>query len=323
MPPEREGGRTLSEAPPPWYRGLPTLTTEVACDGQRHRITWREGELRLEDHDALAEQSLAALGGTPPICVELLEAWRAERGSEHLLELFLARETLSPDDLTLRKRRHEAELESARRMALPVHGQLGAGPEGIRRARLRERQAQERVEREQRAWRDSLIDLLSPGLRRALALSMVAAIEQRWHEDRYRQGRMRDAERALEGLAKPLLSHVARGWSRDLTPYRDFEVTARLLAPGEEPSCTLWADRRIVYATLSLPLSWFTEVWAQGISLVDGCFVMSVSETCRDRVRLRVLAVRLEGRHWKTRTSLEEPALVTRGRAGQWRLQWL
>jgi hypothetical protein len=59
-----------------WTRGVPPLRVPVACQGAEHTIAWRRGSLVLEDHDAVADEVLVALGGDPPPCLEVQRSWR-------------------------------------------------------------------------------------------------------------------------------------------------------------------------------------------------------------------------------------------------------
>ncbi|MFN0091954.1 MAG: hypothetical protein ACKVWR_17065 [Acidimicrobiales bacterium] len=59
-----------------WYRGTPPASVEVDCQGEKHRVRWKRGRLILEAHDAAGEAALAALGGAPCPCLDVLTAWR-------------------------------------------------------------------------------------------------------------------------------------------------------------------------------------------------------------------------------------------------------
>lgn len=59
-----------------WPRNVPPLRVPVACQGAEHTITWRRGSLVLDDHDAVADEVLVALGGEPPPCLEVQRSWR-------------------------------------------------------------------------------------------------------------------------------------------------------------------------------------------------------------------------------------------------------
>lgn len=68
---------------------LEPVELPVECGGQTHRLRWAEGELRSLDHaDAEGERTLAALGGEPSRCVQLLDAWA--RHADDLDVLLLA-----------------------------------------------------------------------------------------------------------------------------------------------------------------------------------------------------------------------------------------
>lgn len=59
-----------------WFSGYAGVSIDVVCDGASHRLTWRSARLVVEDHDVPGELGLAALGGTPPRCIRILQAWR-------------------------------------------------------------------------------------------------------------------------------------------------------------------------------------------------------------------------------------------------------
>lgn len=62
----------------PWYDRVPPVTFETECEGHRHTITWREGQLSLDEHpEPDAERALVALGGSVPRCVRILDLWDA------------------------------------------------------------------------------------------------------------------------------------------------------------------------------------------------------------------------------------------------------
>lgn len=306
-----------------WYHRLPAVTAEIDCGGAGHRITWRRGRLVLEDHDALAEESLAALGAKPPMCLELLELWRRRRGSELLYDLLLGEGTLSREELELMRASHETEVERAQSMSERMPAHFRHQGRGVEMVRLVERQAVERLERERQMWAVTLAKIMPPGLRRRLGLSVIVNIERHWEDYGFRHQHVRHVEPVLTALATPLFEQSVSSSKRTRKRYRGLPARTALLAPGEFPTCAMRVDRGGPYAALSLPLSWFTEVWARGIALVDGCFVMSVEDGSADGTSLRVAAVRLKRRGWRAPKSLEAPALLTRDRGGVWHLQWL
>lgn len=60
-----------------WQRAAPVIRSHVVCKGADHVVVWRRGALALAHHDLAAEEALAALGGEPPRCLEVVRAWRA------------------------------------------------------------------------------------------------------------------------------------------------------------------------------------------------------------------------------------------------------
>ncbi len=50
------------------------------CEGQQHRVTWRWGKLKLDDHDLGAERAMLVLGGEPSPCLRLLQFWGEQFG---------------------------------------------------------------------------------------------------------------------------------------------------------------------------------------------------------------------------------------------------
>lgn len=306
-----------------WFDTLPAVSAEIPCGGETHRFTWRRGKVVLEDHDILAEQSLTALGAKPPVCLQVLEAWRAMRDSTLVYELLLRDSMQPPELLAVMKATHEDRIGRAQEMPQRVGARLRKHPEGAQILSELQDRAAERVAREKRRWATAVIKALPAALKRALGLSVIVNVARHWDEDAYRREHVKHIEPALTAIATPLFEHSARQWRRNLKPYARIEAEASLLGPREPPKCTARADSGGAHAVLALPISWFTDVWSRGIALVDHCFVMGLAESVEDEMELRVHAVRWERRGWESSSSAEAPALVTRGRRGNWRLHWL
>ena len=305
-----------------WYRGVPAVTAEVECDGARHCIAWHRGKLVLENHDILAEQSLTALGARRPLCVEVLEAWRSTYESSDLVyDLLVHHKSSSPDDLPRMRARHEAAIERASRGPREIAAALRQHPQCAEHVARLERQLAAQVERERRLWRSTLVKALPPALRRALGLSLIVGIGRHWGDEDVRREHGRELEFALTAIAGPLLERSARRWRGNLQPEASFLAEAWLLRPSERAVCSARIDKQGLYAALSLPLAWFTDVWARGLALVDDCFVMGVLGTDRPGGQ-RVAAVRWERRDRKISQGVVAPAVVTRRRGGDWRLRW-
>ncbi|MGO9975212.1 MAG: hypothetical protein ACLP01_20910 [Solirubrobacteraceae bacterium] len=71
-----------------WWVGIAPAQVTVACGVEQHRLRWEGGALRALDHaDLEGERTLAALGGEPCACVELLDAWDRHRDDPRVLAL--------------------------------------------------------------------------------------------------------------------------------------------------------------------------------------------------------------------------------------------
>jgi hypothetical protein len=154
-------------------------------------------------------------------------------------------------------------------------------------------------------------------------LSVIVKVERRWQDDYQGRQLAGDVESALTAIAVPLFEQSARRWRRkNRKPSARFIAEMSLVTPGERPTCAAWAGTGGAYAALSLPLSWFTDVWARGLGLVDDCLVLSVTNRPADDRELDVVALRWERRALGRSKCLEAPARATRGSNGDWRLRW-
>jgi len=97
-----------------WCHHVPPATATVACGGEQHRISWRRGKLKIEDHDLAAERTMVAFGGDKPPCLQALQLWRNLHSwamSGHMLQQMQSRlgpgALLVPGDL---QRVHELGL---------------------------------------------------------------------------------------------------------------------------------------------------------------------------------------------------------------------
>jgi hypothetical protein len=71
----------------PWFDRVSPVTFETECEGSRHTLTWRAGQLHLDQHpEPDAERALVALGGRIPRCVEILDLWDAAVADGGFLE---------------------------------------------------------------------------------------------------------------------------------------------------------------------------------------------------------------------------------------------
>ena len=295
-----------------WYAGLPDVTAEFDCGAAPHRIAWRRGKLVLEDHDLLAERSLIALGSEPPLCVEVLDAWRRLRGPELLPDLLVGT-TVPFDELSSRRIRH---VEAVRREL-----EFIAGPGQILRGLLAN--ARRKIDREQRAWANTLLHALPVEFRRRLAMAVIVEAQRHWHDEEFRNHHREHVESMLAQTAGALVERSARGCRRDLRPHARFAIASHVLAPGEPPGCSVRVDSAGGAGSVSLPLAWFADVWSRGLALVDNCFVTRRAAHAADAASFGVHALGWEHAGGDVSRSVELPAVVTHGDDGAWELAWV
>jgi hypothetical protein len=72
----------------PWWAAFGPAETRVACGSHQHVIRWADGRLDAASHpDAEGELVMAALGGEPPRCVQLVQAWGAHADDLEVLAI--------------------------------------------------------------------------------------------------------------------------------------------------------------------------------------------------------------------------------------------
>jgi hypothetical protein len=72
----------------PWWAAFGPAETQVDCGSHQHVIRWADGRLDAASHaDAEGELVMAALGGEPPRCVQLVQAWGAHADDLEVLAI--------------------------------------------------------------------------------------------------------------------------------------------------------------------------------------------------------------------------------------------
>jgi hypothetical protein len=183
--------------------------------------------------------------------------------------------------------------------------------------------SESQLARERRMWTLTLIEALPPDLRRRFALAAIVHCVRHWDDEDFRHWHLPYVESTLRTIATSLLERSVRGWRRNLKGYGDVRVQARLLAPRQRPGCTARIDHGGADVLVALPLEWFIEVWAQGIALVDDCFVLGSGSHAGDATWAHVIAIRFERTSRDKSRGVQAPAIVTRGANGEWSLRWL
>lgn len=273
-----------------WSRRLPPLETEVRCSGTTHRIRWVRGSVVALDHtDLVAEQAMVALGAAPFPCLEIV----------HLATGF----------------RDEAKLLLHWNQGLVAGVAASVWPAGA--ATLTLLTSLSTLPTMPPALASALrgharLANLAPAVVDRIALARVVRLGRRAPEDEMEQ---LDLELAVSVRAKPALEACMRTWTRR-PPHRLPHVECRLGDP-EQPPAVAWDGGRA--CELRLSPRWLPEVWAPGLALVDGCFVLGVD-------RARGAAAEAQVVRWERRRVGEEApvvfaARVRRSRNG-WRLDW-
>lgn len=297
-----------------WFDSLPPAEAAVPCGKGTHPVRWQAGRLTLPAHpDAEAELVLGALGGDKPECVTLAETWA--RHADDLAVLTAgprcAADRVSVDWGEVAELRSQLPGGGApqatpgkiaralpypftgpirgpspgpqhlpppsarpRRLAygqggmLPRHGLPGQGMEDVLKRRLRQ------IE---------LLELLALGAE--FQFRLAGTVTAAW------AGPDRAAERAgrrpeLSGVLTGRFALAAQDWA-------DIDPDAVTVTPHEGQGWGTLAvsgtgrGRRM---RASLPLGWLAEVWACGLSVVNGHLVVAVERPGYPRARVLALA---------------------------------
>lgn len=279
-----------------WCDGLDEVSVPVECAGATHWVTWRRGKVILDDHPNLAaERALIALGGGVSGCLFLLKAWATvtKPGTSMLVqcERLLSAGPAGP----FPPRAGPPQPPARRRPGITDPALLSV---------LEARLAHYHLEH-------VLLDL--PGaLGSRWLLGAAAGFERRWAAlsamDRL------DLDLALGASARGSVARGMRSWQR-LNRVQKLVIGCHVVAPDQPATMTGRVNGRQAEADVELPLSWLRSVWAPGLPLVDGCFVLGVQGDRAEVVRWErgtagiTEAVTVSARLWS-------------GEDGTWHLRW-
>lgn len=294
----------------PWWLGLSSAQTTVSCGEHRHRLRWDRGRLYALDHgDPEAERALAALGGEPFACIELLEAWERHKDDARALVLGTRGPTdplqLDPDALA----QLSAGRSPARRPGRPgwpaanraVPAALSTPVIGgwTSNAPARPGWAAGRVSKQARA-EDELIWLLNLG--GSIADRLLATVAATWSR-RISAGQAR--------LSKTLPQLHAGLHGRAFASLRTWlgepGLAAELTMIGATQPRTLTRVEDRIRA--ELPFNWLAEVWARNLDTIYGRFCLAAETTDGRTWRLTAIAPNLGD------TEIITVKLPTQGRA--------
>lgn len=154
-------------------------------------------------------------------------------------------------------------------------------------------------------------------------LGMVLSWERAWRHTAWLH---RKQPRLLEAVLK----------DRALAPFREHlgaykkACGARMISQAAVTVVTGDTSPRVegrvegigMRATAFLPGSWVVNVWGRGLALVDGAFVLDVTDASADAASLAVRAVRWEVREGGRCAPVIADARIARDDTEAWRLTW-
>lgn len=313
-----------------WYSGLASCAIEVDCGGARHTLRWRKGCVVVEDHDIAAERALAALGGEPCVCLELLAAWRHGVALPGTLRWLRAPAVPSSSEgLTFLAQLGAATIRPTSGASTPSRGWFGGPPTpswqisvGTARpspAQLRQMTAHvQRWERQRHLWQL----LASSGSDWQHRAATAAAVHMLRHPNGSEPGEVPEEDVDLAHLVRacavPAVEENMRRWRGPRAARQWLSVECHPFEGAGPPSVHGSIDDHGGRAVVRLPLHWLVDVWARNATLVDDCFVLAAGRL--DGATLSVVLLR-----WDRDLSARSFPVISEGTAKRigdhWRLQ--
>lgn len=278
-------------------------TAAVACQNQRHHVRWERGEFTALDHDDIeGEMALAALGGEPNRCAELVAAW--QRAQRDLRVLVLASRgasdplnppaqedfsgapgmtqsfgwaSYSPLGQMRRPPRGRSTLRRVAAVPMPMPGFVRPGQQYLSSANVRPGHEMPRE--------DPLLQLMRlPG---GLPDRLVAMVVSHWVQLVADGTAPASASAALSVALSGRVSLAAQTW----LGATGTEVDVELLPPDAPRYLRRAAGESVA---VGLPFSWLAEVWLPGLThllgrftlaaqYVDGAVILDSADTAMER----------------------------------------
>jgi hypothetical protein len=270
---------------PSWWEAHGPVETHIECSGTEHRLRWGKGVFEALDHaDPQGERTLAALGGEPCPCVELLQAW--EHHSADLRVLTLASrgpgDVASPQDKAVGIKPalvgRRAPYPSAQRRPPLGWSSIASGSTAPAVTTFRGgRRPPTEVAPESE---DDLLALFRLGT--ALVDRLAATVIATWSE-RLTAGdeRCTEAHAVLAAALFGRATIAARTWSGD----PGLDVVVEMASPGSEAALTHGPNG----LQISLPFQWLSDIWATGLAVVLGRFGLWLIESVDERKRVMTI----------------------------------
>ncbi|MGO9344566.1 MAG: hypothetical protein ACLP6E_18935 [Acidimicrobiales bacterium] len=265
----------------PWWQSHAPAELSVDGSGQRHRLRWQDGALLLLDHDDPdGERTLAALGGDPCECVEMLGYWERHRDDLRLLVL-ASRGAGDPivhvDEMVLRRARTVTAVVAGGVPQNRLRRAARRGPGGwVSHAPLA-RFAPGPVGLAGGVDQDELLTLLrlGGGLSDRLVATVIAVWTDRISTEDERVGPERAA---LTAALFGRVTMALRGWLNE----PNLKIDLEMIEPGGSPELMRVRDGLQV----RLPFRWLLDVWERGVSVVLGRFATNLLDSEDERQRV-------------------------------------
>ena len=165
--------------------------------------------------------------------------------------------------------------------------------------------------------------ILAPGeLAPVHELGLLLTWERSWKRSAWFSGHERLLLEQLRRRAlEPLRQHLTF-WKDRLGSRRISSVDVQVQRPGRPSLLVGSLDRVGTKASATLGASWALGVWARGVAVVDGAFVLDVVGDVVPGRELSVRAARWEERSSGVFAAAARPARLTPTAEGGWRLEW-
>lgn len=256
----------------PWWAGLGPVEVRLDCGGEAHVVCWQDGELTAPEHgDLVGERILAALAGERPTCLQVLELWERHR---HDLQVLVVASRGPGDPLGGATRRPSrgwvayAPLSAHSQAAYSSSLSWSAKPGAPARASGDPSEHSELAE---------LVELAGPLLDR-----LAGTVAGEWAERvRANDDRVAANRAALEAALYGRVLLAARSWMADPA----LDVVLRMIDADEEPSI----ERVDGAVSVAVPFEWLSTIWARGLAVVLGRFVLAASQDSAGSVVLHTV----------------------------------
>jgi hypothetical protein len=286
----------------PWWAALGPVDVRLSCGSGEHSVRWADGTLHALDHpDPEGELVLAALGGDATPCLDLVRTW--ERHCDDLVVLALA--PRSADDLLTITTAEIDELATRQQPPGQYRRRVRAGSQftsygggsfttsrisgpGAIQGQLKIGGVPARLVTEGDPGRHELLRLLA--LSTPFQLRLSGAVAHAWSASGPHAARAGRAKPALTAALTGRVAPAAARWiDVDLT-----QIETALHAGAGWGALELDGLAAEARLKVALPVSWLAWVWAAGLAVVDGHFVVGVQHAAWPTAQ--VLAISAPGR---------------------------